>query len=370
MDVLDRVREIGTDLELTDAQLVRAAAHVRAGLREDRTRGRKRLWIGIGGVGGALAAATAATAIVVAATAPQAPVVEAVTPPPTAPQVTVTPAPAEPTTAPVEPAPAVAVLEHAAGLAPLASPQLQPGQYLLVQSRIEYIVTYDAEAVGTAPYGSSRADADAGWLATSTYDTYIPADRHDEWVRVFNPDLSVIDWYGPGAEELSVAWEREVYRADPILERIQGGLIEPYETGYTLGSPEYYAAMPRDPRALLDWYWDYNGLADEERATEILAQALIFDLEINAAPADLRASLFRALSLIEGVAVQSVEGVVTTLSIDVDPDGTRLVTLSIDMDTGLVVGSSVTRGPGGAVIPDGVPDHRVITTTEVVDAAP
>jgi hypothetical protein len=40
------------------------------------------------------------------------------------------------------------------------------------------------------------------------------------------------------------------------------------------------------------------------------------------------------------------------------------------MGTGLVVGSSVTRGPGGAVIPDGVPDHRVITTTEVVDAAP
>ena len=61
MDVLDRVREIGTDLELTDAQLVRAAAHVRAGLREDRARGRKRLWIG--GVGGALAAATAATAL-------------------------------------------------------------------------------------------------------------------------------------------------------------------------------------------------------------------------------------------------------------------------------------------------------------------
>ena len=146
-----------------------------------------------------------------------------------------------------------------------------------------------------------------------------------------------------------------MHRADPIVERIQGGLIEPYEAGYTLGSPEYYAAMPRDPQALLDWYWDYNGLADEERATEILAQALIFDLEINAAPADLRASMFRALSLIEGVAVQSVEGVVTTLSIDVDPDGTRLVTLSIDMETGLVVGSSVTRGPGGAVIPDGVP---------------
>lgn len=375
MDVLDHVREIGADVELTEAQLARAAASVREGLREDRAPGRRRLWIGIGSIGGALAAATAATAIVVAATAPQATVVEAVTPPPTAPEATVAPDPAEPTPAPVEPAPvelapAAAVLEHAAGLAPLASPQLQSGQYLLVQSRIEYLVTYDAEAVGTAPYGSSRSVADAGWLATSTYETYIPADRSGEWVRIFNPDLAVIDWYGTGAEDLAAEWRAQVFVADPIVERTQGGLIEPYESGYTIGSPEYYAAMPRDPQALLDWYGDYNGLAGEQRSTEILAQALIFDLEINAAPADLRASMFRALSLIEGVSVETADGSVTTLSIDVDPDGDQIVTLSIDMETGLVVGSSLTRGPGSDVIPDEVVDHRVITTTSVVDTAP
>jgi hypothetical protein len=370
MDVLDRVREIGADIEPTEAQLARAAARVREGIGPDFARSRRRLWIGIGGVGGALVAAAAATAIVVSVTPPRVGVVDAVSPSPSSPEVTVTPAPAEPTTAPDEPTPAVAVLEQAAGLATQASPQLQPGQYVRVHSRIEYVVTYDAGAVGTAPYGSSRADADAGWLVSSSYDIFIPAERTDEWVRVFNPDVSVIDWYGPGAEALAVEWERQVHRTDPIVERIQGGLIEPYEVGYTIGSPEYYAAMPRDPNALLDWYWEYNGLADEERATEILAQVITQDLELNAAPADLRASMFRALSLIEGVAVQSVEGVVTTLSIDVDPDGTRMVTLSIDMETGLVVGSSVTRGPGGAVIPDGVPDHRVITTTEVVDAAP
>ena len=203
---------------------------------------------------------------------------------------------------------AVAVLEQAAGLAPLSSPLLQPGQYLLVQSRIEYVVTYDAQAEGTAPYGSSRADAEAGWLATGSYDTYIPADRYGEWVRVFNPDTTVVDWYGPDAEALAAEWERQVHRDEPIVERIQGGLYEPYEEGFTIGSPEYYAAMPRDPQALLDWYWDYNGLDDEPLAIEILAQVLILDLEINAAPADLRASMFRALSLIEGVDVQSVDG--------------------------------------------------------------
>ena len=231
-------------------------------------------------------------------------------------------------------------------------------------------MTYDADIVDGAPYSSPRSESEAAWLVTSSHDTYIPEDRNGEWVRVFNADTSVIAWYGPEAEALAADWERQVQQAEPIVQRIQGGLIEPFEVGYTIGSPEYYAAMPRDPQALLDWYWDYNGLGDEERATEILAQVLIQDLELNAAPADLRASMFRALSLVEGVAVQFSEGDVTTLSIDVDPDGSRLVTLSIDMATGLVVGSAVTRGPGAAIMPDSVPDSRVLTTTTVVDSAP
>ena len=223
------------------------------------------------------------------------------------------------TTPPTEIVGAAAVLEHAAELAPLSSPALQPGQYLLVQSRIEYVVTYDADIVDGAPYSSPRSESEAAWLVTSSHDTYIPEDRNGEWVRVFNADTSVIAWYGPEAEALAADWERQVQQAEPIVQRVQGGLIEPFEVGYTIGSPEYYAAMPRDPQALLDWYWDYNGLGDEERATEILAQVLIQDLELNAAPADLRASMFRALSLVEGVAVQFSEGDVTTLSIDVRP---------------------------------------------------
>ena len=127
------------------------------------------------------------------------------------------------------------------------------------------------------------------WLVTSSYDTYIPADRYGEWVRVFNPDIAVIDWYGPEAEALAADWERQVHRPSRSSSASRAVSSSRTRTGYTIGSPEYYAAMPRDPQALLDWYWDYNGLGDEERATEILAQVLIQDLELNAAPADLRA---------------------------------------------------------------------------------
>lgn len=368
MDVLDRVRDIGADVELTEARVAAAYYRVRDGLRPHASRSRRGMWIGIGGVGGVLAAATAAAAIVVAVTTPQGVVVEAVTPTPTPPDVVVTPPP--PTTPPTEVVGAVAVLEHAAELAPLSSPVLQPGQYLLVQSRLEYIVTYDADIVDAAPYSSARSKAEAGWLVTSSYDTYIPEDRNGEWVRVFNPDTTVVAWYGPDAEALAAQWEGEVQRTEPIVQRVQGGLIEPLESGYTTGSAEYYAAMPRDPQALLDWYWEYNGLEDEEYATEILAQAVIMDLELNAAPADLRASMFRVLSLLEGVAVQSVEGDITTLSIDIDIAGAERLTLSVDNETGLVVSSSGTRAPGSAIIPDSVPDHRLITTMTVVDSAP
>ncbi|HEX5857704.1 MAG TPA: hypothetical protein VFY91_06305, partial [Microbacterium sp.] len=81
MDVLDRVREFGADIELSDDQLSRAMQEVRRGLLPDApSRKRARLWVGIGGIGGLVAAGAATTAIVVALSAPPTAVVEAVTP--------------------------------------------------------------------------------------------------------------------------------------------------------------------------------------------------------------------------------------------------------------------------------------------------
>ena len=51
MDALDRVREIGADVELTEEQLGSALQEVRRGLLPDPApRRRARLWIGIGGL--------------------------------------------------------------------------------------------------------------------------------------------------------------------------------------------------------------------------------------------------------------------------------------------------------------------------------
>ena len=146
MDALDRVREIGADVELTEEQLGSALQEVRRGLLPDRApRKRAPLWIGIGGL---VAAGAATTAVAIALAAPPAVVVEAVTPPPAAPDVTVTtepePAP-DPTPAPapaptVPPVTAAAVLEGAAALASTsAGSAIANGGYLRID-RTEQLV--------------------------------------------------------------------------------------------------------------------------------------------------------------------------------------------------------------------------------------
>ena len=101
-------------------------------------------------------------------------------------------------------------------------------------------------------------------------------------------------------------------------------------------------------------------------------QTLIQDLELDAAPADLRQAMFLALAEVDGTTIESVDGSVTTLRfVFPDTGGVRSATLSVDRETGLVVGSTTMfREPGGSIVPDSVPDFRVTTTVSVVDAAP
>ena len=72
MDVLDHVRDIGADVELTESQVADARTQGARRAATDESASRRRLWIGIGGAGGALAAAARRRRIVVAVTTPQA----------------------------------------------------------------------------------------------------------------------------------------------------------------------------------------------------------------------------------------------------------------------------------------------------------
>ena len=89
--------------------------------------------------------------------------------------------------------------------------------------------------------------------------------------------------------------------------------------------------MPRDPQALLDWYWDYNGLDDEQLATRSSLRCS-FWIWRSTRRRQICARRCSARSrCIEGVDVQTVDGHVTTLSIDIDLGGAQRLTLSLDI---------------------------------------
>ena len=373
MDVLDRVREFGADIELSDDQLSLALQDVRRGLVPDApARRRARLWIGVGGIGGLVAAGAATTAIVIALSAPPAALVEAVTPSPEAPEVTVAPPPPpSPEPSPiVVPVTAATVLEQAAALASTsAGSSLAQGGHLRIESTTEQLVLY-SEAAEQSPYNASRQNATAAWVAVGSYSTYIPADRSGEWVRVFEPEKRIAALYGTDAEYLAAQW-LDMTLDEVIVNRYQGGLGDPGdETNPTFGSDAYFAQMPADPQQLLDWNRARMVAGNVEDPDEGAVTVLIQDLELNAAPPDLRAAMFRALALAPGVEIQSVEGDLTTLSFRFDMFEPRVGTMTIDTRTGLVAASTGTTSPGPGIVPESVPGHRVTTSITVVDSAP
>ena len=208
-------------------------------------------------------------------------------------------------------------------------------------------------------------------MAAGTYSTYIPADRSGEWVRVFQPEKRIVAAVRTDAEPLAAQWV-DMTLDEVIVDRYQGGLGDPgrRDTDPTFGSDAYFAQMPRDPQQLLDWNRARMIEGNVEDVDEGVVMVLIQDLELNAAPPDLRAAMFRALALAPGVEIQSVDGDRTTLAFRFDMYEPRVGTMTIDTRTGLVVASTGTTAPGPGIVPESVPGHRVTTTITVVDEAP
>jgi hypothetical protein len=366
MDLLDRVRGIGEGADLTTEQYGAARDALEAATTTARPPRRRAWWIGAGAAGGlALAAAATATALVLSQqSAPAPPVAE--TPRPSDTHVaSPTPLPTpQPSASPPPASAAITLLEQAAlAAASTSDPALEPGQYLHVHVDLEYLET--------SPLNASRAEAEAAWWVRGAYDVYIPSDRAGEWIRVFPDSTEIVDTFGDGADALAQAWLAQAGVRETIVERVTGGLVPPYEEGGTVyASDAYWAQMPRDPRALIDWYEEYLGkdlLADPRGE---VVRLLIQDLETNAAPAGLRATMFRALGLIEGVEVETTEDSRVTLAYEFTTGAIRRTTLTIDTATGMFVASTSGAGETNAIIPDALPDRRNTVTVSVVDEAP
>ncbi len=369
MDVIDEVRLIAADQDIDEAALARSRdrlERVLAGEPAVRAARPVRPALAIG-VGAGAVAAVAATALVVSLWQPAPTTPVAGTHEPTAPESTRAP---DPTPSHEDVETADGVLERMAVLAPAsAGSQIAAGRYLKLESRVEQLVLANA----TQAFDVPRDAATSGWVVASTYTTYIPADRSAEWVRVFHGDRTLVSTFGPDAAARFAEWDASFAYFDStlppggIVYRERGGMpgtaSEP--GGLLLASDAYFARLPRDPDALYAWYASTAG----EPGAEFML--IVQDLETNAAPPELRAAMFRALSRTPGVTIAEAAGSVVTLQRSWTYAGeSRTNAVTVDTASGLVLASTMTRGSGGSLVPDSLPDSRTVTTITPVDSAP
>lgn len=369
MDVLERVREVNAGASLTEERLSGARARLLDGIDARRAKAQKRIArrpvLLLTGAVGAAAAVTVAVLVTNGLSAPV-PEVEALPTREPGPvlQPSVTP---EPTVAPTpEPLTPASVLVGAATvIGDDPGPVAGPGQYLRIEHQIRNLKLYSPQG----PAESTRAQATAAWVSVSSQTWYIPADRAGEWVQVLNPDLQVVELFGGDAGTRSEEWLAQFsWQVEPQILRYEGGT----QPGTPVPNQTYahYSEMPRDPAALLAWTKAYLQGGEPGGEDFWAAMFLIEELQQGSAPADLRAAMYRALSLIPGATIAGVGGDIVTISFSGQPQVDRSYSMTIDTRTAQVVSTTMNDGPRGTLVPDSVPDHQLTTTVSVVDAAP
>lgn len=286
MDILEQVREIGQDEPpIADAKLDDARQTLlRETARKQRTGMRKpvrRRWIG----GSVVIAGFAAAALVAG--------------------VVLAPPRAEPATA------AAAVLRQTADVTINAvDTTLTNGQYLQIADTTAYSGDPDPEAgggTGTAP-------------GSSLIVLYIPADRTQDWFLQLGPD----------SRNLTETVERLPGGTDGALTPQQQdrgkftNSIDPWRA--------YYAEMPRDPKALLDWF---RARGEANQGYDWVMSMFSQPLTTALMPPDLRAATFRALALIPGIKVVAQDGSIVTLQ-RADTTHAREKTIVVDTATGFI----------------------------------
>jgi hypothetical protein len=206
---------------------------------------------------------------------------------------------------------------------------IAPGQYRYVRSRYEGI---------TVEYGSIKA-----WSTDMVNEEWIPADRRDEWLLRF--DINSVKWLdgheGEGEPDPGPFKDGQEFRG-------KCGKYSYYAEGQpdrcTAGSfgnptPEFIAALPKDPKELLAKLTEAGQAGDAGALMEARAA-----LQSGQYPAEVRANFFRALAMLPGLVVtdkranlDGKEGV--ALGIKYFDDFTEII---IDPDNGDFIGGRAT----------------------------
>jgi hypothetical protein len=319
---MERVREIGADQAQISEENVRLARHalVRETVRSVRPAAehgpRRRVWtrLGLGGL------VTGSAVAVIVAGSVLAPVGS-----PTASAADVLNAAAEATLTATVLAPA-------------------PGQYIRIQEVSTQKLGWRADT--SSPDGGywDSNDSATTALVRQSRSLYVPANRSDDWIEDYGESTELLEIAGPeaiqaeaGLSQLEFNVRVEVYPAGFYdVSGVQAEGVDPEDVKRFArnGLSCYYDEMPRDPRELVKWLdessYEYLSACAPPRLSE--------PIDFNLAPADLRATMFQALALVDGARVERVEGDITTIAFPEGGESDWMETVDVDTRQGLVVG--------------------------------
>lgn len=339
MRLLDDVREFRSDEAHVDAEHLSVARQVleieieRAKPRPARAKRRLGIGLGLGlGVGGLGAAALGTFAVLSI-------VAGSVVAPPG-----------------VSSASAAEVLEKASAAAlaqvDAVDAQLTPGQYLRVETTMDQITTDGTSQLQPAKDGAFRRHVVSV--------LYVPADRTDDWIMESKAD-EVTDVYGPGGEEFLQRVMAEPSTSEDSVQAYPAGIQNYGDHSQTIDKyRDQYDEMPRDPDALLAWF--------ETRVPAGYAWLEILNaLYQNLPPADLRAGLLGALSLLPDITLVAEDGDLATIQ-STRAEATQQFV--VNTRTGMLVSIIDPARHPNEIVPDGLPDNIQTFQMSIVESAP
>lgn len=258
---------------------------------------------------------------------------------------------------------AATILRDAASLSlTTADPVLVDGQYL----RIDMDAAYASSSV--TPSGEQVT-----WLTSQDGQLYLPADTSGEWV-----------WNREDRAPEQFFNEADRAVADQVL---QNGIETPGETftadgGAFYGTEQMFLNMPlheaintvpREPQDLLDLIKERSPSGEESEAGRAF-KAIANFLRTGAVPGELRASLYEAIVLIDGVQITEQETTLdgrqgTAIGLTSTDTATRQEII-VDTTTGFLIGERTTTLAAVGDIPANTTISWTAITTDIVDALP
>ena len=242
-----------------------------------------------------------------------------------------------------------------------SDPVAGAGQYLKVETVASYTSQNLTGATGSFQYQ----------YVTSLY---IPADRSDQWVWVRDQPAPTI---ATNPDNLAAALKSWVGESAAEKHMVVRG--RPGDAGNTtFSSPDSLQSYSRDPKVLLQ---QLGGTAKDPQVVGDSAWGKITDLlETGVVPGDLRAALYKAATLIPGVALLGTDqtlngrsgdaiGLVITSPKTGGKEVSHRQDIIIDQSSGLMIGRrTVTLNPSGK--PVGTSGEWTSVQTTIASTAP